>query len=277
MVYNPKSGSAPSRSEITAWCRAADVTVERFVAISESLEADLKPFIRKGSFIAAIGGDGTINAVANLVVGTKATLVPLPGGTFNHFTKDAGVPQDLGDAVMRLRKLKPRLVDVGSVNGTYFLNNSSLGLHPISLRERQILRQRVTTKLAIPVGAIKALWKFHAHKLVIDGKPVRTPFVFVGNNRYGISGGVPERTALTGGELSVFIARTHSPIGFLKIIVFTLFGKRLPSREFSIHSTKRLTIDSHRSRLLVSYDGEVIHLAPPLAYKIHTRKLRILA
>src|SRR5207253_994004 len=49
--------------------------------------------------IIAGGGDGTINAVATHVVGTRRTLGVLPLGTLNHFARDIQIPLELDDAL----------------------------------------------------------------------------------------------------------------------------------------------------------------------------------
>jgi diacylglycerol kinase family enzyme len=87
--------------------------------------------------VAAGGGDGTINAVASVMVDSGVPFGVLPLGTLNHFAKDLGIPLDLGAAVRNLATGRPVKVDVGEVNGRIFLNNSSLGLYPDIVRDRE--------------------------------------------------------------------------------------------------------------------------------------------
>ena len=49
--------------------------------------------------VVAGGGDGTVNAVASKLIGTGTALGVLPLGSLNHFSKDAGIPQDVEQAV----------------------------------------------------------------------------------------------------------------------------------------------------------------------------------
>src|SRR5690606_11439746 len=88
------------------------------------------------------GGDGTVNCVAGAVVGTDVVIGVLPGGTFNHFAKDIGMPDDMVGAVRALADAEPRLVDVGEVNGRVFVNNSVLGVYPEMVAIRDKLRSR---------------------------------------------------------------------------------------------------------------------------------------
>src|SRR5205085_5858695 len=87
--------------------------------------------------VVAGGGDGTVSAVAAAVAGTDKTLGVLPLGTLNHFAKDLHIPLDLAAAVRNLVEGHAVSVDVGEVNGQIFINNSSLGIYPQIVRERE--------------------------------------------------------------------------------------------------------------------------------------------
>jgi len=67
---------------------------------------------------------------------TEAVLMPLPGGTLNHFTKDLGVPQSLPDAMEYFKAAKKVKIDTGQVCNKTFINNSSIGIYPDSLMDR---------------------------------------------------------------------------------------------------------------------------------------------
>src|SRR4051794_27445145 len=86
----------------------------------------------------AAGGDGTISAVAASLVGTSAVLGVLPLGTLNHFPKGLRIPLDLEAASQVIQRGKIANVDAGEVNGRIFVNNSSLGLYPSMVFERDL-------------------------------------------------------------------------------------------------------------------------------------------
>ena len=63
------------------------------------LAARARQAAARGDILVAAGGDGTVNAVANVAVEAHATMGVLPMGTLNHFAKDLGIPLDLEQAV----------------------------------------------------------------------------------------------------------------------------------------------------------------------------------
>lgn len=274
LVYNPKSGSSLGKSVLRKKCQTNGIEVEKFIAMDEKIAHKLAPYIKEAQIIGVIGGDGTISTVAGIVANTKATLLPIPGGTLNHFTKDLGVPQDVDEALAQATQAKPRNIDIASVNDTYFINNSSIGIYPASLHRREEIEPRVGKWPAAIAASLRALVSFKTHRVTIDNSTFSTPFVFIGNNRYALDSF--ERTALDNAILTVFIAKTKSRLTLLKIACFALIGKTNQVPEFDEINTKEINIEAKRQSISVSHDGEVSQLTAPLHYKIHTGALKII-
>lgn len=278
VVYNPSSGSSLSASELRTKCAAADLRVIRLIALSDDLDSALRSPIRNKAIVAVVGGDGTINAVAKKLVGTGATLAPLPGGTLNHFTKDAGIPQEIDSALKRIASGRSRLVDVGMVNDIVFLNNSSIGIYPRSLSTRERLEDSIGKWPAAAVGVIRAFIKFRTYRLSINGKSVVSPFLFVGNNPYNLDDfGGTNRTKLDAGVMSIYMTRAHTRLQLAKLFVFAASGRLHDADELVAYETKhKLEIASSHSHIQVAHDGEVTRLKSPIIYQIQPKRLRII-
>jgi diacylglycerol kinase (ATP) len=86
-----------------------------------------------GSLLVVIGGDGTVNEVANGVAGTEAELAVLPCGTGQDFGRTHGLPNGFDDAVRVALGGETRTIDLGRVeleSGTsrFFANVGSAGM-----------------------------------------------------------------------------------------------------------------------------------------------------
>ncbi|WP_260762410.1 diacylglycerol/lipid kinase family protein [Candidatus Mycosynbacter amalyticus] len=275
LVYNPRSGTALPLEALREKCSAHDITIEHAVDITDGFPANLTPHIAPGAHIAAIGGDGTLSSVAQQLHDTEVIFVPLPGGTLNHFTKDAGISQDLDEALATLAHATPRHVDVGSANGRIFLNNSSLGIYPTSLRTREVLQGRLGKWPSAVLAVLQALIKFKLYTVTMEGETFRTPFIFIGNNDYHIGNG-GQRTSLTSGKLCAYAIRSPRRSTLVTLFFYALFRRLRDADEFIVHSDSSLTIATKRSRISVSADGEVLRLDAPLEYKCLAGKLTIL-
>src|SRR5215218_6712881 len=161
--------------------------------------------------IVAGGGDGTVNSVAAAVVDSDKILGVLPLGTLNHFARDLKIPFDLQAAAQTIVAGHTTEVDVAEVNNRIFLNNSSLGLYPVIVREREKHQRLGYRKWPAFIWAtIQAFRRFpflDVRLHVKDELVARTtPFVFIGNNQYAMeSFNIGLRDRLDRGVLSVYI------------------------------------------------------------------------
>lgn len=250
----------------------------------EEMIATAKRALENGArLVAAGGGDGTINAVAGVMVGTGVHFGVLPLGTLNHFAKDLGIPLDLADAVRNLADGVPRQVDAGEVNGRIFLNNSSLGLYPDIVRDREKQQRRLgrgkwPAAMWATLAALRR-YPFLSMRLTVKGETLarRTPFVFIGNNRYTMQGlSIGERDCLDDGLLSLYVAQKPTRLGLLRFAFDALRGKLGSERDFDVLEAADFEIETHRHRLHVATDGEVTVMNPPLRYRVRPGALTVL-
>jgi YegS/Rv2252/BmrU family lipid kinase len=234
------------------------------------------------SIIVAGGGDGTVNTVSSVVVGTNKTLGVLPLGTLNHFAKDLHIPLDFEAAARIIIAGHTTKVDVGEVNEHIFLNNSSLGLYPRLVHERQKQQRWGFGKwTAFFWAAIAVLrrYPFLDVSLSADGKDFssRTPLVFIGNNEYEMESlNVGARASLNAGKLSLYITRNTSRLGLLRLAVRALFGGLRNDKDFIALRSKEIWIKTKHRGQRVAIDGEVTVMQPPLHYRVRPLSLRVL-
>jgi diacylglycerol kinase family enzyme len=230
------------------------------------------------------GGDGTASAAASALIGSNTLLGILPLGTLNHFARDLGIPLKLDEAAALIGRRTEHRVDVGEMNDRVFINNSAIGLYPLMVVDRDLQRKKLgrSKRLAMVVAALRTLARFNHQRLTLTINDQRarvdTPLLFVGNNDYRIDLGAPgQRDSIELGELSVFVMRKKTRIGFLAASIRALFDRARSDDMAKIEGVERLRVDSRRSTLAVSLDGEVVRAAPPLDYRIRKQALRVIA
>ena len=232
--------------------------------------------------IVAGGGDGTVSAIAAALVNTDKALGILPFGTMNHFGKDLGIPLDLNGAIETIVAGHQSRVDLGEVNGHTFINNSSLGLYPSMVRERE--RQQRLGRGKWPAFVWAALsvlrrYPFLNVRVGVEGQELisRTPFVFIGNNEYEMETlNVGSRACLDKGRLSLYMTNRTGRLGLIRLALRALFGGLRQEKDFLSLCTKEIWIGTRHKRLRVALDGEVTVLKPPLHYRVRPKALRVL-
>lgn len=270
--------------------RLTEIFKEHQIDVDISLAlsgAEVREFAREAAggpynVIVAAGGDGTVNSVAAAVIDSNKVLGVLPLGTLNHFARDLGIPFDLEAAAQTIVTGHTIQVDVAEVNNRVFLNNSSLGLYPMIVRERE-KRQRLGYRKwpAFIWATIQAFRRYpfldvrlRANHELIDRT---TPFVFVGNNEYAmnlLNIGLRER--LDRGELSIYITHRTSRLRLISLALRAVLGRLRNDRDFLALRSDEVTIHTHHKQLRVAFDGEIEVMETPLLYRIRRRSLRVI-
>ena len=225
--------------------------------------------------VVAAGGDGTIGTAAGALAGSGRPLGVLALGTLNHFARDAGIPLDLEHAVAAIAAGHTRQVDLAEVNGRIFINNSAVGLYPDMVRFRDETQARTgrSKRLAMLSASLRALRSFKRRRLWIRAEgleaPVRTPLLFVGNNRYQVNLlGLGRRERIDEGELCVYAVRARGRLHLFWAGIRGVFGQLDQQRDFITAYVREVEISANRAALTLALDGETLTLSTPLKYRI---------
>lgn len=294
IVFNVRSGNGDAEEEIQTisgvlqtaqrtfeflQCRAHEpiqVIAQRAVALAKE---------HHGVVVAA-GGDGTINAVANAVLGSGCPFGVLPQGTFNYFGRDNAIAQDTRKAVQALLQAHISPVQTGLVNGRVFLVNASLGLYPQILEDREVWKSQLgrSRLVALFSGIASLLQSRRQLRLSIesDGQSdsLRTPTLFVGNNRLqlvqaGID--VQQTDALSKGLLAGIAVRPIGTLALFGLLVRGLLGRLGDADNIQSFSFRRLTVmPKGMRRIKVATDGEIVWMQTPLVFEVAKEPLLLL-
>jgi len=213
--------------------------------------------------IAIYGGDGTLMEVINGLIphGHRTPIAILPGGTGNTVAADLGIPGKLADALHLMATSQARRkLDVGKVNGRYFLLRAYTGIGSDHSASRE-LKDRLGI-LAYPIKGLQFL-KNHppaAFHITVDAEKIETPGIlcYVNNIAYSRAPQLQdwlERTFLDvqvreSGESSSAqepVLQTIDPTdGLLDVVLLT-------QNPFDIHSIKSFVVRSGEEQATVHF------------------------
>ncbi|MEA2446793.1 MAG: hypothetical protein QOK47_430 [Actinomycetota bacterium] len=135
LITNAFAGSVSTRTqEVIAKALSADFKLEEEHTQDRDHATELAHDAVDRDFdaVVAFGGDGTINEVAQGLVGTDVALGVLPGGSTNVMVRSLGMPRDPVDATAfvasRLSSGTRRRINVGRMNDRYFIFSAGMGL-----------------------------------------------------------------------------------------------------------------------------------------------------
>jgi diacylglycerol kinase family enzyme len=244
-----------------------------------------------GAAVIAVGGDGSLNTVAQACHAAGCAMGVIPYGTFNYFARTHGIPTEPSAAARLLLHAQPVPVQVGAINHRIFLVNASLGIYPELLQDREVFkarfgRSRWVAFVAACATLLRAQRRLRLHiELGSTVRDVQTLTLFVGNNRLQLQqfGAEPADT-LAGtpghGSMAALMLR---PIGTLSMIGLLLHGAMgrlgeaagVESFEFR-RMVVRPRLAAGRREVVVAFDGEVDRMRAPIDIRVLDRPLYLL-
>jgi YegS/Rv2252/BmrU family lipid kinase len=194
--------------------------------------------------IVAAGGDGTIGAVANELLGRDATLGILPLGTIMNVPRMLGLPRDVAESAAILATGEVRAIDVGMARDRVFYEGASVGLHAAMF---DVVEREGRVGLGSVARTIWAAVRFRPSRMLIDldEGTVRTRalMVAVANGPYlGPGMTIAPGARLDDGHLDVRVFRHYSRWGLLRHFVAIAFGRRRYAPEVSRYRSARVRI-----------------------------------
>lgn len=243
------------------------------------------------SAVIAVGGDGSLNAVAQAAHAVGCPIGILPYGTFNYFARTHGIPTDVSAALHLVLDGVPAPVQVAAINDRLFLVNASLGVYPELLQNREAWKRRFGRSrwvafLAGCATLLRAQRRLRLHIEMGDRvRDVHTLTLFLGNNRLQLErlGADPPDT-LAGtpghGSMAALMLRPIGTWAMLRLLLRGALGRLgdagdIESFEFH-HLVVRPRLTPDGREITVAYDGEVARLRTPIDVLVLERPLYLL-
>ncbi|MGA3006518.1 MAG: diacylglycerol kinase family protein [Opitutaceae bacterium] len=158
-IFNPCSGRNQHDPSLLGHCHAfiAKHKLDAAVVITESrnhaTELARRALDEGCGLVVAVGGDGTMNEVAQALVHTDATLGLIPCGSGNGLGRHLGIPGPGRGAFRTLLHGQVREIDTGCANGLPFFNAMGIGFDAeISFRFNQLTQRGLPAYLRTAVG-----------------------------------------------------------------------------------------------------------------------------
>ncbi len=224
------------------------------------------------ALVVGAGGDGTLNLIANALMGQNIPLAIIPCGTANDLAKTLHIPLELDGALELVKTGRVRRIDMGTVNGRYFLNVASVGL---SARVAQGIRpesKRRWGRWAYVLEGIRQLRRRNTEKidLCVANSCERL-------EAYQVS--VANGVSFGGGWRVAEGARPDD--GMLDVLVITKGSRRNRLRnkpaKFRPTAVERMADRTYRlseleiyakHSLMTNLDGEASYIRPPMRFGV---------
>lgn len=285
VIVNRKAGTARKlgRAGLLKALEVVNKPIQLLWLHPSELSTCIQKLINDGTEKLVIGGgDGTINQAIQYLVGTKIVLFPLPLGTMNHFVKDLQLPTQLDEFLPLLNSEFSRHIDVGRVNNQFFLNNVSLGMYPLVVRYRGIVRfsQRFPKLIATVYALIKVLLRHQSRRSFIwrtnKGDDIKSPMFLIANNHYELDiTSLVHRKRLDRGNLMIIAPVDVKLLTLLEAILYAWTDGIKDASRLDIRAVTDIVIRTDSDHTHAVIDGELTKLSIPIKLETKKEALRV--
>ncbi len=299
-ICNPVSGSQVGRY-IRRTKRMKDKLIDRFLDMDQyeydiffteknghASELCLDAVKNNYDIVVAVGGDGTVNEVGSVLVGSNVALGIVPAGSGNGFSRHLHIPMHLKGALKVINEGNIIKVDTGLIRPLSVNNPENDWVHFICtagmafdahMAEKFAKMKRRGFWEYIKITAKEVFsYKARNYKLLIDGEErlFKAYVLTIANaSQYGNNAVVSPSAKVTDGELDVCVFNDF-PIYKVFKIVFQLFTRSIDrSGYMEIFKAKEVTVFKEEDHLQI--DGDYMHLGKELEVKINPLAMNVLA
>jgi diacylglycerol kinase (ATP) len=238
----------------------------------------VEAFIVKYEYIVAIGGDGTVNKIAQAILGTTKKLGIIPIGSGNGLARTLGISTNPYKAWNQLQRAKPFLIDVGLCNKNIFLCTAGVGF---DAEVAQLFSKSTKRGYLAYIGyALKRALKYKP----IDLQITSDTFVFNAKvfmvtccnaGQFGNDFYIAPDAKLNDGELNLIIIPAFNLIRFFKII-FALRVKSTKSYPYIIRQSVTSVNIKASTKGPYHVDGDALQHALNIDFNILPKHLYVL-
>lgn len=206
----------------------------------------------------AVGGDGTVNAVAKSILGTTIALGIVPAGSGNGLARSLGLSMKVEQAIKQIAQGRKTQIDSGTVNGISFFCTSGIGFDAhIGNLFASSQKRGLQSYIKITVSE---LFKYRAKEYTLEFNNSvlkrRAFLITVANaGQYGNDFYIAPQASLQDGLFHVVIFKPFNALHLPALLLKFLSKKANTSSRLETYTTNKITI-TRNGKDTIHFDGE---------------------
>ncbi|MCW3462701.1 diacylglycerol/lipid kinase family protein [Chitinophaga nivalis] len=227
--------------------------------------------------VVAVGGDGSINEIAQGLVGSQTAMAILPLGSGNGLARALKIPLDVHKALRLIAAGKQRAIDVGYANEHLFLSNAGVGFDALIAEQFRHTKKRGLSGYAKLVLKSFKDYQPASYSIDIDGQQLQVPaflLTIANGNQFGYEFKLAPGANVFDGLLDICIMPPVSFLELLPVSMYSLLGNIDKTRFMQHYTGKEITIRSSELQYL-QVDGDAVPLSEPGLVRLRIQQAAI--
>lgn len=220
--------------------------------------------------VVAVGGDGTVNEVAQGVRGTKTALGILPMGSGNGFARHLNIPIRPQKAIEMLNHSEPICVDYGLANGKLFVSTCGTGFDAlIADHFASSTKRGFMTYLQ---SVLKDVFSYQpqTYHIVGDGIDVTHKaflITFANANQFGYEARIAPKASVQDGLMDIMLMSSHAVLGSASLALRLFAGSIDDSHFMDTLRAREVTLE-RESNAPFHIDGDPVEMEKDIHIQI---------
>jgi diacylglycerol kinase (ATP) len=230
--------------------------------------------------VVAVGGDGSINEIAQGLIGSQTALGIIPLGSGNGLARALKIPLKVQYALEVIANGRRKPMDVGFANEHLFLSNAGVGFDALVADKFRHTKQRGLSGYAKLVVNSFSKYKGVEYAINIDGKEQRAKaflLTVANGNQFGYEFKLAPNANVFDGELDLCLVPPVNLFGLVPVVLYSLLGT-IDKTRFMRHSMgKEIVVKSPELQYL-QVDGDAVPLTSgqQVTFSIQTSALQVI-
>ncbi len=229
--------------------------------------------------IVAVGGDGTVNEVAQGLIGTSKTMGIIPIGSGNGLARELGISMNLQKSARTLTRGNSQNIDVCKINNQRFFCTSGVGFDAqVADKMSKAFKRGFWRYIQLTIQESIAFQPFKIKMKVGDILIEKSVFLvtFANASQFGNNARIAPNASMTDGLIDVVVVNPFNKI-WLPVFGIGLFTRIIPKLPFvDCYKAKYIEMEFANTNIY-HFDGEPGKLTAPVTISIDSEKLRIIS
>lgn len=286
-IVNPIAGGGRAKSYIPIIKETMEENNKNYNIVNtkgpkEAIDLTLEAVKKGYTTIVAVGGDGTINEIAEGLIISKSntSLAIIPGGTGNDLARTLKIPRNPREALKLLVQGRSKKIDIAFANDRIFLNIASIGLDSEIVKNAESIKKKIKGKIAYFISVFRTLFIYRNKrvKVQIDDELFDEDITLlaVANGKY-YGGGFkicPDAT-MEDGYFHVCIVKKATKFKFLLLFPTIFKGFHTKFKKYvKVHKAREIKIMTDEDAYL-NIDGEIYDVSKETMFRIGDERLNV--
>jgi diacylglycerol kinase (ATP) len=230
--------------------------------------------------VLAWGGDGTINEIASVVMGTPAALAVIPAGSGNGFARELAIPWEPAAAIEVAIRGRSRPIDAGEIDGRMFFNIAGIGVDAV-IAEQFNAQGRIGRRGLGPYVRIglSECFRYQArqYQVTLDDEEVHSRalvIAFANGREYGNRIRLAPNARMDDGKLEALVVEDRPPLLRLLAARHLALGTADRAPRITARSITSAVVRTE-GEILYHVDGEIGRARDEVRVRIRPSVLKV--